>query len=117
MSAREVLDGIKARLAEVTNLGQWETTRVNDVVIYAPSGFGAYKLITHSVAKADAEFIAAAPSDVARLAAAVEAVLALHYTGNIHGTVYCKECSKSHWIVPAPCPTVTAIENAFKDPS
>jgi hypothetical protein len=75
VTARAVLDGIKGRMAEVTNLGEWETTRSNDVVIYAPNGFGAYKLIAHADAKTDATFIAAAPTDVARLTAAIDAVL------------------------------------------
>jgi hypothetical protein len=50
-----------------------------------------------------------------RLTKAVEAVLELHHVGDMHGTTYCKECSKSHWIVPAPCPTVAAIQNVLRE--
>jgi hypothetical protein len=62
--------------AGATNLGEWETTRNNDVVIYAPNGFGAYRLIAHADTKADAEFIVAARNQLPHLLAALDAVLA-----------------------------------------
>jgi hypothetical protein len=63
----ERLDAITARLASATNLGLWETTRANDVVIYDPNGFGAYRRIAHAEVRDDAKFIANARADVAYL--------------------------------------------------
>jgi hypothetical protein len=108
--AAAVLGGIKSRLSQITP-GQWKAwDRGIGYEVHSqhdePLNTGHRETFT----KADAVFIAAAPTDVARLTGALEAVLALHYAGDMHGPAYCKECSKSHWIVPVPCPTVAAIE-------
>ena len=67
------LSAIRAQLAGITKLGEWET-RGNAVVIYDPNGYGAYCPIATTDTKEDAAFIAAAPSTVARLLAVVERV-------------------------------------------
>lgn len=59
----------------------------------------------------DAEFIAAARTDVPRLLAAVEAVLALHRPSVVAGCVGCYEIGALPQ--PYPCPTVTAITHAL----
>lgn len=66
--------------------------------------------------KADAAFIAAAPTDTARLLAAVKAVVALHtqHTSRCgcdipDGAGDCEECDQ-----PWPCPTVSAVEAALR---
>jgi hypothetical protein len=61
------LDRIRSLHAGITKLGEWETTRANDVVIYDPNGFGAYRIIAHADDASDAAFIAAAPSMVTHL--------------------------------------------------
>jgi len=63
------LGEIEARLAAITKLGEWEMTRANDVVIYDPNGFGAYRKVAHADANWDAEFIAHSPGDIAYLLA------------------------------------------------
>lgn len=65
---------MKARLEAATSLGEWETTRANDVVIYDPNGYGAYRLVAHADCREDAELIANAPTDLAKLHAALDAV-------------------------------------------
>jgi hypothetical protein len=76
MSAREVLDGIKAWAAELDEPWSWlpELT-MDDVIMHR-----VYDDDGHCVAECSspdvAEFIAAAPTDIARLTAAVDAVLA-----------------------------------------
>ena len=70
------LSAIRAQLAGITKLGEWET-RGNAVVIYDPNGYGAYCLIATTDTKEDAAFIAAAPSTVAGLLGIVERVEAL----------------------------------------
>lgn len=73
-----LLAPIREREAAATPLGEWETTRANDVVIYDPNGFGAYRIVAHADSKEDAAFIAAARLDIPRLLSAIDAVLALH---------------------------------------
>lgn len=74
MTAREVLDGIRGRLAAATP-GPWFSSRY-----YVGAGDDPtdpdIELAVASL-KADAAFIAAAPTDVARLVAAVDHVLTL----------------------------------------
>lgn len=70
----DLLAPIRERVEAATSLGEWETTRANDVVIYAPNGFGAYHLVAHADSKEDAAFIAAARTDIPRLLAALDAV-------------------------------------------
>ena len=66
---------------------------------------------------ADAEFIANAPTDTARLLAAVQAVVALHEPerGNLIGP-YCAHCISpiDGGPEPWPCPTVSAVEAALR---
>lgn len=69
------LEEIKARLKAITKLGEWETTRSNDVVIYAPMGFGAYRLVAHVDTADDAKFISNSPADMAKLLEIVDSVL------------------------------------------
>ena len=68
------LDRVRSLLAGITKLGEWETTRANDVVIYDPNGFGAYRIIAHASDASDAAFIAEAPTAVTRLLAQIDAV-------------------------------------------
>ena len=81
MTAREVLDGIRAELDKITE-GPWQHEPYggqNQNGDYA----GGYIIDGHGewlisdVSDSDGPFIASAPSTVARLSSAVEAVLAL----------------------------------------
>ena len=82
MTARVVLEGIKARLAAATP-GPWTHDEAfNASFVCAGEGAVADTWIARwdnrpgrKQDKADAEFIAAAPTDVARLTAALEAAL------------------------------------------
>jgi hypothetical protein len=89
VTAREVLDGIKTQLATATP-GPWKANKDGtidgtnyaevicrgqvDCMAYC---YGGTSVIEGDNLTADAEFIAAAPSTVARLTAAVEDALAL----------------------------------------
>jgi hypothetical protein len=82
VTAREVLDGIKARLSAAVDMGTWSAKHPPSgdswIAIEKPNGFtNVTAIVAKGIDKADAEFIAAAPTDVARLTAAVEGVLAL----------------------------------------
>ena len=87
MTAREVLDGIKGRLAAATP-GPWKAntdgtidgTNYAEVICRGQVDcmaycYGGTSVIEGDNLAADAEFIAAAPSTVARLTAALEAAL------------------------------------------
>ena len=79
MTAREVLDGIKASLAEITSwpwVAEYSKEQGNCVLPPdAQSTREAVAVTRLYHQSADAVFIASAPSTVARLTAAVEAVL------------------------------------------
>jgi hypothetical protein len=117
------LEELRRLETAATNLGEWETTRNNDVVIYAPNGFGAYRLIAHADTKADAEFIVAARNQLPSILAALDAVLALHQpvdalmygAKNAHKVQVCTGCGQddgnwNRW----PCPTVAAITDTME---
>lgn len=66
--------------------------------------------------EADAELIAAARTDVPRLVAALEAVLARHAAEHVEGHWLCGHCfGWDSEPVPYPCPTVTAITTALEE--
>lgn len=87
MSAEEALAPIRARVAAATR-GPWEATIAAAIIAPIPHSDDAYWLFeAHADHKdgrgapvedcmADAEFIAAAPTDIARLLAALDAVTA-----------------------------------------
>lgn len=134
MTAREVLDGIRGRLAAATP-GPWEFVG-NDIELPSPRygvvletsvECGSYCYggsARQDISEGNREFIAAAPTDVARLVAAVEAVLAVHepmdaamFSGRHERIVkVCTGCGTDdgnwqRW----PCPTIAAIEAALKE--
>jgi hypothetical protein len=77
VTAREVLDGIKARLAAVPSL-PWEVERYRHGGgrIWSRSPRGIRMLVADTFeGEGNRELLAAAPTDVARLTAAIEAVL------------------------------------------
>jgi len=116
VTAREVLDGIKAQL-EAATPGPWEEYWQGH--IHAPANYpqAAAESVCQTFGREDrrhpnAAFIASAPSTVARLTAAVEAVLALH-APDTYGE--CRRCHGGNGFYHAyPCPTVAAIENALE---
>jgi hypothetical protein len=81
MTARDVLDGIKARLAAGVHPGErwtsWPELTMDSIIMHR-----VYDDQRRCVAECSspdvAEVLAAAPTDVARLTAAVDAVLAKH---------------------------------------
>jgi hypothetical protein len=82
VTAREVLDGIKVRLSELE--GPWEARSESPSMdggnwTFRRAGKPGIIMSTHMYGHGStkAEFIASAPATVARLTAAVEAVLAL----------------------------------------
>ncbi|MDQ1053192.1 hypothetical protein QE394_001120 [Arthrobacter sp. SORGH_AS 212] len=87
MTARTVLDGIRQQLAAATP-GPWETMKsglLGTRVVSVDGEWGGLvpdefvTLVTPALRKpTDASFIAAAPGNIERLTAALEAVLALH---------------------------------------
>ncbi|MBT2537231.1 hypothetical protein [Arthrobacter sp. ISL-69] len=108
------LDDMRERLAAATELGEWEV-RGKDVVIYDPNGFGAHRV----VARVDhAEYtapIANAPTDMGKLLAAVEGVLALHSPNDPTPSqpwVTCSGCTNG---CSYPCPTVVALTEALEE--
>lgn len=62
-----------------------------------------------------ANLYAHAPADIAKLLAAVEAVLDIHkvHGGYLHAGDVCWECSDDDCETPYPCPTVEAITKAL----
>lgn len=129
MNAREYLDAVQTRADEATE-GPWEVDAVEPTVFTADFDmFGGtiadinYDQLTGGHApKEDAEFIAAARSDVPHLVAALRAVLGLHQPREVvkgASTAWMlgasEECNHCHreW----PCPTVRAIEDALGDES
>ena len=132
MTAREVLDGIKERLAAATP-GPWEfdgaeITTVPDYESDNPTPWkavmdcevscGSYCYggsVAMSIGDDDRAFIAAAPVDVARLTRAVEAVLNLH-APDTYGE--CRCCADGPGFFHRyPCPTVAAVEAALGEAS
>ena len=123
MSAADRLDQIAAR-AEVATTGPWSIVTEDGVILalvltdeddglwYGDSGYDAP--ITTETGE-DADFIAAARTDVPALVAALRAVLDLHAAlpydygmGAVGAT--CLECTDG---TEHPCPTVRAIEEAL----
>lgn len=80
MSIKEALAPIRVRRTAATELGEWEV-RGKDVVIYAPSGFGTYRVVAWVDHAEYSAPIAHAPADIARLIKAVDAMTALHKEG------------------------------------
>ena len=68
-----LLQPMKDRIAAATELGEWEV-RGKDIVIYAPNGFGAYRAVAWVDHAEYTPVIAHAPTDQAKLIAAIEAV-------------------------------------------
>lgn len=77
MTAREVLDGIRGRLTAATPGEWWTPSRVAPAEVFSGAGLGNDRCVAEGMEKPDAEFIAAAPADVARLLALAEGVLAV----------------------------------------
>ncbi|YCK81372.1 hypothetical protein M1D89_20230 [Arthrobacter sp. D3-18] len=111
---RALLAPIKARLAAATELGAWEV-RGKDVVIYDKHGYGAHRIVAWVDHPEYTEPIANAPTDLARLLAAIEAVAGLHAreviaTHEGYGEeAWCPYCC-DHW----PCETVAALAAALE---
>jgi hypothetical protein len=127
VTARDALNGMKGRL-EAATPGPWKAEPflygpIEDgrIRVTSPSDSGIHNL-AEDVLPNDATFIAAAPTEVARLIGAVEAVLAAHqptdavmYTGRQQRMVkVCTGCGTDdgNW-QRYPCPTVAAVENAL----
>ena len=118
---REALARIRAQ-ADAATEGPWELLGDGEYVsgpgiLVAPDDGG--------VTSADAEFIAAARTDVPALLDALEKVLELHqpvtdgmgFTEDGYGGISpaCSSCGTSdEYAVPYPCPTVTAITTALE---
>lgn len=118
---RETLARIRAQ-ADAATEGPWELLGDGEYVsgpgiLVAPDDGG--------VTSADAEFIAAARTDVPALLDALEKVLELHqpvtdgmgFTEDGYGGISpaCSSCGTSdEYAVPYPCPTVTAITTALE---
>ena len=117
----ETLARIRAQ-ADAATEGPWELLGDGEYVsgpgiLVAPDDGG--------VTSADAEFIAAARTDVPALLDALEKVLELHqpvtdgmgFTEDGYGGISpaCSSCGTSdEYAVPYPCPTVTAITTALE---
>lgn len=112
----KVLEDMKARDRKATSIGQWETTRSNDVVIYDPNGFGAYRRIAHADCAQNAEFIAHARTDLPAVVAALDAILALHVEEGNGNCVVCWDFNNDT-DVKWPCPTVAAVASALGEAS
>jgi hypothetical protein len=76
VTAREVLDGIKANHADITPGEWWTPSHITPSEVFSGTGSGDDVCIAEELTYPDAVFIASAPSTVARLTAAVESVLA-----------------------------------------
>lgn len=115
------LGQVKSRALAATE-GPWATQDVNainectteaDYCIYRPEGLDVVDVRELH----NAEFIAAARSDIPRLVAALESVLELHQpyiTRSAWQT--CNECWNSGTAeIVYPCPTVAAIHGALEE--
>jgi hypothetical protein len=106
------LTGIEARLNAATP-GQWFANRYYVGAGEDPTDPDAE--IAKASFKPDAEFIAAAPTDMAALLNAVNAALELHrsvqvfFPDYVDGYYECDQCMEAY-----PCPTVTAINAALE---
>jgi hypothetical protein len=76
VTAREVLDGIRAGLAGITPGEWWTPSYITPCEVFSGTGSGEDRCIAEELTYPDAVFIASAPTTVAHLTAAVEAVLA-----------------------------------------
>lgn len=104
------LDAIQARADAATD-GPWEATwgPREPARVWVEDDFDE-PLATLAVgAGLDAEFIAAARTDVPVLVAALRAVLDLHEDDGHGECSHCPDPSDAHWSAPWPCPTVRAI--------
>ena len=113
---RETLARIRERADAATD-GPWMGVCDSDGYlgrVIGPDGFGIAEDFRDD---ADAEFIAAARTDVPRLVDALEKVLELHKDDGFdwgHGRSFCAECQQGDGLpVPYPCPIVTAITQAL----
>lgn len=115
MTARAVLDGIKTQLATITP-GPWEVERYRHGggrIWHHPRPGIRFLIADTYEGERNREFIAAAPTHVARLTAAVEAVLGVHAPDTFGE---CRQCSDGPGFYHAyPCPTVAAIEAALTE--
>jgi hypothetical protein len=114
---------MKTRLKAATP-GPWMVRSDHAVVQVAHSTGEQKGVVVYGPAYLpDAEFIAHASADLAKLHAALDAVEALHrpVSANITGTPYsltdhdvCPKCfNDDGWPVSYPCPTVKAIRDAL----
>jgi len=127
---RALLAPIRERLAAATP-GPWFQGRASDRYentreVYSEREVSATSedVATFIHHPEDAALIANAPTDLARLLAAIEAVAALHkpvssgITGVPHSLAdydVCPKCfNDDGWPVAYPCPTVAAVEAALK---
>ena len=120
---RETLNRIRKQ-ADAATWGTWATWKDQDStdweVLGAHDDYGNPALIASEVEGEDAEFIAAARTDVPRLVDALEAVLAMHTPKDNGRVTPC--CSCEQWIessddeacIEYPCPTVEAITTALE---
>ena len=108
-----LLEPIQERLDAATP-GPWQIEYLDEGIAEIATPDGGHIAIADG-RQADAEFIAASPTDTARLLAAVKAVTKLHRREVIavhegHGEeATCTECGH-YW----PCPTVSAVEAALR---
>jgi hypothetical protein len=117
VTARDVLDGIKARMVGITQ-GPWKASQdfidggvPDNSMTLNGGGRGGYIgtiALHYDVRASNAEFIAAARTDVARLTGAVEAVLAV-------GEYNFLDDSYANGYNDALAEVRAAIENALKE--
>ena len=127
---REILARIRAQ-ADAATPGPWMTYTVTpnmgSEILTAPGEGEAYGdyVVPEYIDMDNAEFIAAARTDVPALLDALEKVLELHqpvtdgmgFTEDGYGGISpaCSSCGTSdEYAVPYPCPTVTAITTALE---
>ena len=128
---RETLNRIRKQANAATE-GPWEADGLEGTVTSKTDGLvtdpqGPYLVVDGITmwAESDAEFIAAARTDVPALLDALEKVLELHqpvtdgmgFTEDGYGGISpaCSSCGTSdEYAVPYPCPTVTAITTALE---
>ena len=120
---RETLNRIRKQ-ADAATWGTWATWKDQDStdweVLGAHDDYGNPALIASEVEGEDAEFIAAARTDVPRLVDALEKVLELH--SPLAGRPFwdagirCSGCYESYYDVyePYPCELVKAITTALE---
>ena len=116
---RALLAPIRARLAAATP-GPWEGLLAGprgerEWIVDSTSTFICSTQIDNQRGHSDGTLIANAPTDLARLLAAIEAVGVLHEPGPGYyaSDVTCQACSNSIGYVRYPCPTVTALAAAL----